>query len=230
MHSKRDIVNGILYSLRTGCQWHALPKDYPPYKTVYDWFLKWTKSGFWGRVLKRLNERVRIQAGRDPEPSAVIIDSQSVKTAEASNDVGFDGGKKIKGRRRHVVVDVLGLLVALSVTAASVQEREEAEHIFEALGDEMTRLEKVCADCGHNGPLGDYLLGTFGWDLEIITPTKAKPGFHVRPWCWIVERTFGWLNKHRRLSKDYERGTAPSEAPIRVAMIRNMACRLARAA
>ena len=230
LHSKRDIVNGILYSLRTGCQWYALPKDYPPYKTVYDWFLKWTKSGLWGRILQRLNERVRVGAGREPAPSAVIIDSQSVKTAEASNDVGFDGGKKIKGRRRHIVVDVLGLVFAVSVTAASVQEREEAERIFEAMEDDVPRLEKIWADSGYSGPLGDYLLGTFGWDLEIITPVKAAPGFHVRPWCWIVERTFGWLNKYRRLSKDYERGTAASEALIRVAMIRNMACRLARAA
>ena len=182
------------------------------------------------RVLMRLNERVRVRAGRDPQPSAVIIDSQSVKSGGVSEEVGFDGGKKIRGRRRHIVTDVLGLVVALSVTAANVGERDEAERIFEALEDDMTRLEKVWADCGYNGPLGDYLLGTFGWDLEVITPTKAEPGFHVRPWCWIVGRTFGWLTKHRRLSKDYERKTASSEALIRVAMIGNMARRLAQPA
>jgi putative transposase len=228
-HSKKDIVNAILYVVRTGCQWYALPKDYPPYKTVYGWFRTWRKNGLWGRVLNRLNTRARVLAGRQPEPSAVIIDSQSVKSGGASEDVGFDGGKKIRGRKRHIVVDVLGLLVALSVTAANVQEREEAERIFETMEDDMPRLEKIWADGGYTGSLGDYLLGCFGWDLEVITPTKAKPGFHVRPWCWIVERTFGWLTKHRRLSKDYERKTASSEALIRAAMVGNMARRLAQA-
>ena len=229
-HSKKSIVNGILYVVRTGCQWYALPKDYPPHTTVYDWFSKWTKSGLWGRILMRLNERVRVRAGRDPEPSALIIDSQSVKSGGISDEVGFDGGKWVKGRKRHIAVDVMGLPHAVSVTAASVQDRDEAERIFEALEDDMRRLEKIWADCSYTGPLGDYLLGTFGWDLEIITPTKAEPGFHVRPWCWIVERTFGWLTKHRRLSKDYERKTASSEALIRVAMIGNMARRLAQPA
>jgi putative transposase len=229
-HSKKGIVNGILYVVRTGCQWYALPNDYPPYKTVYDWFAKWTRSGLWGRLLKRLNERVRVRAGREPEPSAVIIDSQSVKSGGISEDVGFDGGKGINGRKRHILVDVLGLLFGVSVTAASVQDRDEAERIFEALEDDMPRLEKIWADGGYTGKLADYLLGGLGWDLEIITPTKAEPGFHVRPWCWIVERTFGWLTKQRRLSKDYERSTAASEALIRVAMIGNMARRLAQPA
>ena len=229
-HSKKDVVNGILYVLRTGCQWYALPKDYPPHQTVYGWFAKWKRNGLWGRVNERLRRRVRIVVGRDPEPSAAIIDSQSVKTAEVSSDVGFDGGKRIRGRRRHIIVDILGLLLGVSVTAASVQDRDEAERMFEALEDAMPRLEKIWADGGYTGKLVDYLLEVFGWDLEVITPTKAEPGFHVRPWCWIVERTFGWLNKHRRLSKDYERDPASSEALIRVAMIRNMACRLAEAA
>ena len=148
LHSKRDIVNGILYSLRTERQWYSLPKDDPPYKTVYDWFLKWTKSGFWGRVLKRLNERVRIQAGRDPEPSAVIVDSQSVKTAEASQEVGFDGGKKIKGRRRHIVVDVLGLLVALSVTAPACRSARKPSA-------SSRRWRTICRGWRRSGPTAD---------------------------------------------------------------------------
>lgn len=229
-HSLRAIVNAILYVVKSGCAWRMLPNDYPPYQTVYWYFRTWKLNGLWKRIHDRLRERTRAQAGRDPNPSAAIIDSQSIKSSELRDDVGYDGGKKIKGRRRHILVDTLGLPIDVSVTAASVGERKEAEAIFERVHGQMPRLKKVRADGGYTGPLVGRVRERFGWDLEIIKPTSSKPGFHVRPWCWIVERTFGWLTKNRRFSKDYELRTSSSEALIRVAMIRNMACRLARAA
>jgi len=229
-HSFRVIFNAILYVVRSGCAWRMLPKDYPPYQTVYGYFRKWKVNDLWKRVTDRLRQRTRVQAGRDPNPSAAIIDSQSVKSGELRDDVGYDGYKRIKGRRRHALVDVLGLPIDISVTAASVQERTEAAAMFERVKGKMPRLKKIWADGGYTGPLVDWVRRKCGWDLEIIKPTSPEPGFHVRPWCWIVERTFGWLTKYRRFARDYELTTTSSEALIRIAMIRNMACRLARSA
>jgi len=147
--------------------------------------------------------------------------------ADQAGNKGYDGGKKIKGRKRHILVDVLGLIIVVSVTAAGIQERTEVKKILESIKNRMPRFELIWADRGYTGPFVDWVKQTCGWIVEIIKPVKKEPGFHVRPWCWRVERTFGWLNKNRRLSKDYECLTEISETLILIAMIQIMDSRLA---
>lgn len=224
----KEVVNAILYVVRTGCAWRLLPNDLPPKSTVYGYFRGWVKDGLWEGINDKLRKKVREKEGRDADPSAAIIDSQSVKMCDQAGVKGYDGGKKIKGRKRHVLVDVLGLLIAVKVTAASFGDRKGAEFLFEKMKNSLPRLEKIWADGGYTGPLQTFVEKTFGWILEIIKPIRDKgPGFHVRPWCWRVERTLGWLNKNRRLSKDYEVLEATSEALIQISMIRIMLRRLA---
>ena len=221
-----DVINAILYLLRSGCAWRLLPHDFPPWQTVYTSFRKWNRDGTWETIHGMLTERVRLESNREPNPTAAIIDSQSVKTTDVRGPRGYDKGKNVKGRKRHIVVDTLGLLIAIVVHAADIQDRDGAKLVLKKAYGRFSGLRIIWADSAYGGKLIDWVKITFGSILEIVTkPTNTK-GFTVIRKRWIVERTLGWLCRYRRLSKDYEGLTSTSEAMAQIAMINLMVNRL----
>jgi putative transposase len=227
----REILNGIFYITRGGCSWRMMPTDLPPWSTCYDYFRKWRNDGTWAKVNDALRTQVRHRAKRLKSPSMTIIDTQSVKTTEQGGPRGKDPHKKVNGRKRHLVVDTLGLVVAAVVHSAGLQDRDGAKLVLKKLVGRFPRLKKILADGIYNGDIAEWAKRVGGWILELVVrspdePEEEKKKFKVLKWRWIVERTFAWLGRYRRLSKDYERSEESSESWIYLAMIHLMLRRL----
>jgi putative transposase len=222
----REVVNALLYLNRTGCQWEFLPHEFPPSSTVYWYFKQWRDDGTWEQIHDALREQVRRAAGRDPSPSAGVLDSQSVPTTEVGGSRGYDAAKNVKGRKRHVLVDTLGLLWGLLVTPADIQDYDGGWMVLESLVGRCVRLEKIWADGRYAGTLVEIAQEWYHRVLEIVKRSPEEKGFAVQAHRWIVERTLAWFGNCRRLSKDYEELPQSSEGFIRLCMIHLMLCRL----
>lgn len=221
-HNLRLICNLLFYLLKTGCQWRELPRRGVSWQVVYYYFRKWQALGIVEQLHELLYARMRQRRKRNNLPTAAVLDSQSVKTALATEAVGYDAGKKVRGRKRHLLVDTQGLVLAVSVSSAAETDRRGAEEVFRKADKlQLSKLKLVYADGGYRGKLISQVKKQFGIKLSIVKK-KAKAGFRVLPKRWVIERTFAWLTKCRRLSKDYERLTTTSEALILLAMCRLM--------
>lgn len=219
----REIMNGIFYVLKTGCPWRYMPHDLPNWKTVYHYFRQLRISGLWEIINQKVHEAARQAEGRESQASAMIIDSQSAKSAEGGEKRGFDGGKKVNGRKRTLIVDTTGLLVLAKVTAADVQDVHAGKQTLQALKEKphlCTRLKTIFADGGYRGELVDWVQDNMHVTLSIVLKKPNQTGFQVLPKRWVIERTNAWVSRNRRLARDYERVAASSEAFIYLAMTR----------
>lgn len=217
-HTLREMINAILYLTKTGCQWRMLPTNFGPWQTVYFYFRKWKTEGVFEELMHHLRQVVRKTKGRDSSPSIGIIDSRSVRTSHHVDraEYGIDGGKKVKGRKEHIIVDSLGLPMAARVHAANIHDSVGAVDTIKLLQYNFPRLKKIIADGGYRGSLVDLVKG-YGWDLSVVLrPKESSKKFQVLPLRWIVERTFSWIENYRRMTTDYEFKTESAEAMLQI--------------